>query len=184
MGAAPILLDQYGREARLNSSFYPAIWPDRTRRNIPTIIGDSDRTQTTQQNRRQTLNVARQLVANHGIIRGPIRDMTTYSIGSGLIPQSQVQNDGVARQLEEYFAFWAQQADFSGRHHFNVLQQLASWAIDVDGDVGFHMYAPGSSDIGQLQLIEGHRIGNGAIGAGGDIPLDGWRDGVQIGELQ
>jgi hypothetical protein len=41
---------------------------------------------------------------------------------------------------------------------------MASWAIDVDGDVGFHMYAPRASDLGQLRLIEGHRIGNGRSG--------------------
>jgi capsid protein len=184
MATAPILFDQFGREARLNSSFYPSIWPDRTRRNVPTILGDSDRTSNTAQNRKQTLMVARQLVANHGIVRGPIRDMTTYAVGSGLTPQSQVGDHRVARVLEDYFTeYWAPQADFSGRHHFNVLQQLASWAIDVDGDVGFHMYAPGASDIGQLQMIEGHRIGNSPLGPQGwnaDVPIDGWRDGVKI----
>lgn len=148
---------------------------------MATIIGDSDRTSNTGQNRLQTLNVARQLVANHGIVRGPIRDMTTYSVGPGLRPQSQVDDNGVARVLEEYFSdYWAPQADFSGRHHFNTLQKLASWAIDVDGDVGFHMYAPGASDIGQLQFIEGHRIGNTPFGYPADMVMDGWRDGVKV----
>jgi hypothetical protein len=142
MATAPILLDQFGREARMHSSFYPGIWPDRTRRNVPTIIGDSDRTQTTAQNRLQTLNVARQLVANHGIIRGPIRDMTTYSVGSASLPRARSTTTRSRAFSRIIFDYWAPQADFTGKHHFNVLQQMASWSIDVDGDLGFHMYAP------------------------------------------
>jgi hypothetical protein len=103
MATAPILLDQFGREARMHSSFYPGIWPDRTRRNVPTIIGDSDRTQTTAQNRLQTLMVARQMVANHGIVRGPIRDMTTYSVGPGLTPQSQIDNRQARAPFRDLF---------------------------------------------------------------------------------
>lgn len=174
MATAPILLDQFGRDARLNSSFYPAIGYSRERRDMPAIIGDSDRTQTTRYNRLQTLGIARRLVAAHGMIRGPVRDMTTYSVGSGLLPQSGVEGDRAATLLEDYFAEWCKQADFTGKHHFNALQALVSTAIDVDGDVGLHMYAPGSADMGQLQLIEGHRIGSDL---GNNV--NGWRDGVR-----
>lgn len=183
MAQAPTILDEFGREARLNSSFYPAIASGRERRDMPTIIGDSDRTSNTAYNRLQTLNITRQLVANHGIVRGPIWDMTTYSIGTGLIPQSQVESDKAAAMFEDYFLnFWAPQADYTGEHHFNALQVFASRAIDVDGDIGFYMHSPNPNDIGQLQLVEGHRIGDPiTFGGYGGLSrrFDGWQDGVK-----
>src|SRR4051812_30416647 len=121
MASAASLLDQFGRAVSANSSFYPGIGTGRERTSIPVFIGDSSRT-ITPTVRLTTMGIARHLVANHGFIRGPVKDMTTYSVGTGLIPQSQVLDAKVALLLEDYFAEWGKQADFSGEHDFGTLQ--------------------------------------------------------------
>lgn len=162
------ILDPYGRPVAY-SNYYEGLGWSRERINKPTIIGDSKDT-ITQYNRLEAMHWGRRLVANMGIFRGPVQEMATYSVGSGLTPLPQVDNDKVAALHEEYFSFWGEQADYYGRYNINQLTYFACAAIDVDGDLGFNMYAPNSSAMGQLQTVYGHRI----VGE-----EDGFKDGVR-----
>lgn len=164
-----VLYDHNGRELAW-SQYYTGLGASRERSVRPILVGDSHKTNLTKYNRTESLALVRYLAANVGIFRGPLHDMATYSVGSGLKPRSQVTDPKAAKQYEDYFGEWGIQADYTGRHTFNQLQYLASLAIDVDGDVGFNMYAPGASALGQLQLVESHRI------TGDD---DGFYDGVK-----
>ena len=139
---------------------------------MPAVLGDSDRTSHTSYNRRQASAYASQFYASQGFFRGPVRDIATYAVGPGMMPQSQVEDESTALLYEDYFRFWGENyADLAGKHTFNELQFLASIAIDVAGDFGLHMYSPTARSIPQLQVVEGHRIA-------GD--QEGWRDGVRL----
>lgn len=162
------LLDRNGRPL-VYSNYYEGLGFSRERAWKPTVVGDSRET-VTKHNRTEASGWARRLVANMGLFRGPVQEMATYSVGSGLTPLPQVDNDRIAAQHEEYFSFWGEQADYYGRWSFNQLQYFACAAIDVDGDLGFNMYAKDSSAMGQLQTVYGHRIC-------GDE--DGFNDGVK-----
>jgi capsid protein len=162
------ILDQHGRQV-LWSNYYQGVGQSRERTYLPAVVGDSSQT-LTRYNRTESLGLSRFLCANMGIFRAPIDDMALYAVGPGLTPKSQIENDYLAAIHEAYFGAWAEQADLSGQHTFGQIQGLACKAVDRDGDIGFNMYAPGASEIGQLQIIEGHRI------EGDD---DGFIDGVK-----
>lgn len=142
-----------------NGLFYEGTRNTRERRWLPGVtVADSKETLTAG-SRMAALGFSRFLVANIGMARGAVKDMRTYSIGPGLLPQSQVEESGVADLYEEYFTeVWGAQADLTGRHHFQTLQGLLCEALDVDGDVGLSLYAPSRKHPGQVQVIEGHRI--------------------------
>lgn len=116
----------------------------------------SDSRSTLNKAARQTLvGFARTLYENYGEVKGAIDDVTRYSVGAGIRPQSQAGH--VAGEYEQFFNEWAKNADLSGQFSFWGLQRLASLRLDIDGDIGFNMVR-GANNWPFLQAIEGHRI--------------------------
>lgn len=167
------LLDQHGRPVASSYDYYQGIGYGRERRYLPVVAGDSNQT-LTQSTRTQLLAFGRFLVANVGLARAAVQDKATYSIGSGLLPQSQAV-DPKARALYETFfnKVWAPQCDLTGRHSFGQMQHLLCQAVDVDGDIGCLQYAPDRRSLGQLQVVEGHRITS-------EDRNEGYSDGLKL----
>ena len=102
--------------------------------------------------RRRLLGYARWMYVNSGVCRGAIGDLARYSVGNGLIPQSNSEH---ANEYELFFSQWAKVADVGGTFSFWQMQRLASQRMDVDGDLGFLFV---KKDFPQLQIIESHNI--------------------------
>lgn len=114
-------------------------------------IGDSTLT-LNKSTRRSLMAYARWLYTNSGMCKGAVNDMSRYSIGCGLKPQSQAEP---AAEYEQFFYEWCKVADVSGVFNFSQMQRLASVRMDVDGDLGFLML---NNKFPQLQIIESHNI--------------------------
>ena len=162
------LLDQWGKPLAFSGGYYQT-GQSRERRFVPAVAADSKKTLTASA-RRQVLALARYLHANNGVVRGAVDDLTRYSIGSGLTPQSQAGAQSDA--FETYFREWCKIADATGRRSFSQMQQLASRRMDVDGDIGIILRTT-PTGFPQLQLVEGHSIGS-------DSEDKGWQDGVKV----
>jgi lambda family phage portal protein len=142
----------------------------RERRYVPAVAADS-RATLTAATRRTILGLARYLHANSGAVRGAVADLTRYSVGVGIIPQSQAKPE-IAEAYENFWREWSKIADATGRRTFEQIQQLASLRMDVDGDVGLVLRQT-ESGYPQVQLVEGHAIGS-------DVDEKGWQDGVKV----
>lgn len=178
MKSSPTLYDAYGRALAPSLSWMHqgGRFGGRERRNVFAIAEDSRQT-VDKYTREKTTALARYLIANLGRIRGPLFDLTRYSIGNGLRPQSQADDDRAGQEYEDYFNDWADRCDITRKFTYWDLQKLASRAVDGDGDVGANTIIPGARSDHQLQLIESHRItsNNETTGAA----TEGWHDGVK-----
>lgn len=151
------LLDQYGRPLKTSASvqpFFRGTHRGRFRGPMNNTVTDSK--QTLNNHARSTLlGYARTVYENYGEVKGAVNDLTTYSVGHGIRPQSLASD--VAEEYEQFFTEWAKLADLSGQRSFWQLQRLASLRMDVDGDLGFNM-VNGANDWPFLEPIESHRI--------------------------
>lgn len=163
------LLDRYGKPLAFSGYYQTA--GGRERRFVPAVAADSRKTLTSGA-RRQVLALARYLHANNGLVRGAVADLTRYSVGPGIVPQSQTTDRKAADVYEAFWREWSKIADSTGRRTFTEMQQIASLRMDVDGDVGFILRKT-ASGYPQLQMVEGHAIGSSADDAG-------WFDGVKL----
>ena len=102
--------------------------------------------------RRRLLAYSRWLYVNSGMCRGAVGDLARYSVGNGLMPQSQSIE---STAYEQYFHEWNKLADINGVFSFYQMQHLASLRLDVDGDLGF-LFVKGN--FPRLQIIESHNI--------------------------
>lgn len=57
----------------------------------------------TRQVRLNLLSAARWLYQNVGFVKGAVRDIACYSVGSGLRPQSQIPDRNIAQQYEDFW---------------------------------------------------------------------------------
>ena len=160
------------RNNRLTGSgYYEAANISRVRSN--NYWGIADWNQTAPKGIRDILMAhARHLVYNSGEIRGLLRAMSVFSIGTGLRPQSQVDDEGLANEYEAYFLEWAENADYFTGASFWEIQRLVSTAVDRDGDIGIAFVGGG-----KLQLFESQQIvsqnGGGKISDGIEYDTQG-----------
>ena len=164
------LLDRFGKPMAFSGYYQDGVGRERERRQIPVAIGGS-RTTLTPTTRRAVLSIARYLHANSGAVRGAVADLTRYSIGSGLTPQSQATDKSLADAYEAVWTEWDKSADITEQRTFSQMQQLASLRMDVDGDVGFVLRSV--DGFPKLQMVEGHAIGS-------DPTDEKWIDGVRL----
>ena len=151
------LVDQHGRPLLSSSmGYYQGTVRSRTRRPMNNEVVDSRNTQT-KWARETLLGYSRHLFVNIGEVRGAIKDVARYSVGSGIRPVSLGQDVDEAKAYEDFFDQWSGNCDLRGEYNFWKLQRLASIRMDIDGDIGFNMVS-GSRDWPFLQAIEGHQI--------------------------
>lgn len=183
--SAPVLYDALGRPLApsiFSSMHQGGRWGSHERRNnVYTVAADSRET-ADKYTREQTAALSRHLIANMGSVRGPVFDLTRYSIGEGLVPQSQAENEKAGDEYEAYFQDWSERCDVSGKFTFWELQKIASRAVDGDGDVGAHDVISSPRADHQVQLIEGHRIEN-PKDSGDSAKAAGWHDGVLTNDV-
>ena len=145
--AAPATRQKYG----YSNHHYRGTEINRYRSFVYQSIGDSTLT-LNKATRRQLMAYARWLYVNSGMVKGAVNDMSRYSVGCGIKPQSQA---APSDDYEQYFSEWCKIADVAGVFNFSQMQRLASVRMDVDGDLGFLMV---NNKFPQLQIIESHTI--------------------------
>jgi len=126
-------------------------------RNMLFVGSDTDsKKEMTSYDRRTMVRMSRYLVKNTGIAKAAIRDLALYSIGDGLVPQAQTDDESWNDQAEAMFQEWTKKADI--REQLNLTELCHTWSrsIDVDGDV---FVLPIQTKQGaKLQTIRSHRI--------------------------
>jgi lambda family phage portal protein len=155
------LYDQHGRVMDLQKpkkkaylgNYYRGTEMSRYRSYSPHIANDAANN-LTRSERKSLMGHARHLHSNNGLVRGSVADLTRYSIGSGLRPQSLSEQ---AKEYEAYWQEWSKVCDTSNQFSFEQLQQVVSKRMDIDGDIGVILVGSGST-FPQLQLVESHRI--------------------------
>jgi capsid protein len=93
---------------------------------------------------------------NSGMVRQILGDLTQYTIGDGIRPQSHCKN---AKLYEEYFHNWSRKCDITNRFSFSQAQSILLRSAARDGD-SFAIKVRNASGSPKLQLVEAHRVGN------------------------
>ncbi len=107
--------------------------------------------------RRELVKKSRYHLKNSGFYREYVGDMEMYSVGSGMRPQAQTDNQEWNRKAEEYFKDrFCFRADITGRFSFAECQSLVCRAVDSDGEL-FVVKVRDRFGRPRIQLIESHR---------------------------
>lgn len=77
---------------------------------------------------------ARDLAQNNAYARGILSALERNVIGCGIKPQSRVDNDAFAEQVEKDFANWQRRADVTGRLSFYAMQSLIYREVKEAGE--------------------------------------------------
>jgi capsid protein len=93
---------------------------------------------------------------NSGMVRQILGDLTQYTIGDGIRPQSHCKN---AKVYEQYFHDWSRKCDITNRFSFAQAQSILLRSAARDGD-SFAIKVRNASGDPKLQLVEAHRVGN------------------------
>jgi len=93
---------------------------------------------------------------NSGMVRQILGDLTQYTIGDGIRPQSHCKN---AKIYEQYFYDWSRKCDITNRFSFSQAQAILLRSAARDGD-SFAIKVRNASGDPKLQLVEAHRVGN------------------------
>src|SRR5581483_5025522 len=81
--------------------------------------------------------ISEYLYDNSGLVSYGVDMLSNY--GVPVVPKSATKDPQLAEQYNAFFMEWAKTADYSGRFSLWKLQELASKAIDKQGDQGFIM---------------------------------------------
>ena len=108
--------------------------------------------------RTELLKLARHMYRNVGLVKGAVDSVAQYSIGSGLRPQYRGEDQEFGKLAESYWRdMIAPCPEITGRMSWADLLMALSRSIDIDGDVFVMM-----TKDGMLQVVEGHRVCEGA----------------------
>jgi len=108
--------------------------------------------------RTELLKLARHMYRNVGLVKGAVDSVAQYSIGSGLRPQYRGEDQEFGKLAESYWRdVIAPCPEITGRMSWADLLMALSRSIDIDGDVFVMM-----TKDGMLQVVEGHRVCEGA----------------------
>jgi lambda family phage portal protein len=108
--------------------------------------------------RTELLKLARHMYRNVGLVKGAVDSVAQYSIGSGLRPQYRGEDQEFGKLAEAYWRdVIAPCPEITGRMSWADLLMALSRSIDIDGDVFVMM-----TKDGMLQVVEGHRVCEGA----------------------
>lgn len=144
------------RQTSVPFTYYEALRrsPDRTP--IPVGALGLVRSLVETYGRQQLAALGRYVYDNYGIAGYAVDTIANYS--TPLLAQAASVDTTANKLYEDYFANWANRADFYGRFDFDMLQRLASKQIDTDGDIGFDM--PDTAGFPQIRFHETHTIGS------------------------
>lgn len=101
--------------------------------------------------------ISRALYDNVGFIHGAVNENARYTVGEGIIPLSNAEDQIIAAEHNEYFDAWCKIPEVTQQWDFRKVMEITSKAVDVDGVVGF-VLTETPSGFPQIQAIAGHRI--------------------------
>lgn len=128
--------------------------------------------------RLQLLAAARRLKENVGFVKGAVRDIRKFSIGEGIRSISFCEDLSVRDAYDEYFDTWSEIGEVTQKYDGRMIDCMLSEAIDIDGDIGI-VLTETSGKYPQIQVIEGHCIGDGGMFG----VEEGYWDGVKLNSL-
>jgi len=114
---------------------------------------------------------------NSGLFNQILNDLTLYSTGDGIMPQSHAEDPEKAKAYENYFEEWSKKCDITGRFSFAQAQNILLRGMLRDGD-SFAIKTRNGSNAPKLQIMESHRVGDPLSP---DVCPPGMHDGVQFG---
>jgi len=104
------------------------------------------------------LAFGRRLYANSAPVQAAIRDLATYAVGTGWVPQFQGKDRTWADQAERLVWEWLKVADVRGQpYDFHQDLWMCSVALDRDGDV-FVLFT--EEEYPQIQIVPAHAVGS------------------------
>jgi capsid protein len=113
---------------------------------------------------------------NSGLFKQILADITLYTVGDGIKPQSHASTPEMQERYEAYFAEKAKRIDITNRFSFYQAQSILLRGMIRDGD-SFAAKVRNATGEAKLQLMEAHRVGDPLEGK---VP-EGMHDGIQFG---
>lgn len=110
-------------------------------------------------NRSEIARKARYLEKNSPTISGIAKILTTYTVGTGIMPIPATASEGWNKLAMDVFQGWAAKADLVSDATWWDLQQVICRRMFFDGDIGEY-FTRDKSGRARIQLIEGHLITN------------------------
>lgn len=105
--------------------------------------------------RERLISTLMNLKRNDPVARAISRLRKTDVIGAGIAPQPATPSDDFNREVSELWEEWSEYPEVTGMMNMMAVQQEVADSTLWQGDIGIML-----TRKGQLQLIEGNRIGN------------------------
>ena len=134
---------------------YDAVSNSRYRKNRGLNPIRSEEIELGQFDRERLISTLMNLKRNDPVARAISRLRKTDVIGSGITPQPSTVSDDFNRQVAELWAEWCEFPEVTGALNMTGVQQEIADATLWQGDIGLLL-----TNKGDVQLIEGNRIGN------------------------
>src|SRR5579884_2365213 len=99
--------------------------------------------------------ISEYLYDNNGLVSYGVDMIVNYSVP--VIPKAFTDDAAWNELADAYFKEWMATADFSGRFHYSIIQEIACKSIDKAGDFG--LIATSENGFPQLQCVESWQIG-------------------------
>lgn len=106
---------------------------------------------------KEMIRRSRYLDKSNGFYSESMSDMALYAVGTGIRPQSQVEDKTIANLYEEYFETWASNCMLNGEFTLPELEFLLCRTIDLDGEI-YIIRVRNADGEPRLQVIETHRL--------------------------
>ena len=146
---------------------YDAATNSRYRKNRGLEAIRSEEVELNQYDRDRLISALMNLKRNDPVARAISRLRKTDVVGAGITPQPATDSDDFNRRLSDLWGEWSEYPEVTGALNMTSVQQELADATLWQGDIGVLL-----TNKGELQLIEGNRIGNqfgqGALTEAGD----------------
>jgi len=134
---------------------YDAITNSRYRKNRGLQPIRSEEVELNSVDRERLISTLMNLKRNDPVARAISRLRKTDVVGSGISPQPSTLSDDYNERLSDLWSEWSEYPEVTGTMNMTGVQQELADATLWQGDIGVLL-----TNKGDLQLIEGNRIGN------------------------
>lgn len=134
---------------------YQAVENSRNRRNrgLDPIRGEE--IELNSHDRDRLVSTLLDFKRNNPVVKSISRLRRTDAVGAGILAQPQTPNEDFNDRLQELWSVWSEYPEVTGQMDMSTVQKEIADSCLFQGDMGIVL-----TRAGQLQLIEGNRIGN------------------------
>lgn len=126
------------------------------------IPGSSPRDNSSDLNsgtRNELVKNSRYVAKNSGLAREIVKDLATYSVGTGLRVKPQAGSENWRKKARLRWDEWSRAPTICGRFSRSQVERLCSKLLDEDGEVFIYKTFDPDTNEPKIQIIESHRIG-------------------------